>query len=69
MENVTLAVIYDELKKLEKLVYSVDQKIENFMGFEKISKAELVRLKKTSKEMANKSKSLSVIASEMGVNL
>lgn len=70
MENITLNVIYDELKSLERLVRKVDQKVEHFMGFETLSKKELAKLKVISKETTSQTgKSLSALAHELGVQL
>ena len=69
MENVTLNVIYEEIKKLETLVYKMDQKVENFMGLEIINENEMKKLKQISTEMKTKSKSLEQIAQETDVIL
>ena len=69
MENVTLDMLYDELKKIEQSVHRVDQKIENFMGFEKVSKKEVKRLDAISKETRKSSKTLDQLANELGVKL
>ena len=62
-------MLYDELKKIEQSVYRVDQKIENFMGFEKVSKKELKNLNTISKETRKSSKTVSQLANELGVKL
>lgn len=69
MENVTLDMVYEELKRIEKTVNKVDQKIENFMGFEHVSKEELKRLEKISQESKKSYKTLDQVADELGVTL
>lgn len=69
MENVTLNMVYEELKRIEKTVSKVDQKIENFMGFEQVSKKELKKLEKLSQESKKSYKTLNKVAEELGVTL
>ena len=69
MENVTLDIVYEELKKIEKTVQRVDQKIENFMGFERVPRKELAHLDKISKETRKSSKTLDRVARDLGVTL
>ena len=69
MENITLEVIYHELKKIEQLVYKMDEKVENFMGVELIPKKELEILKKTSKKTKSDHKPLSQLSNELGVEI
>ncbi|MEK6982171.1 MAG: hypothetical protein AABX38_04535 [Candidatus Micrarchaeota archaeon] len=69
MENVTLNVIYNEIKKLEKMVYVIDQKVENYRGLEILNQEEMKKLKQISKEMKTSSKSIKEFSKEMGVEL
>ena len=69
MENVTLDIVYSEIKKLEMAVKQVDEKVENFMGFFELDnkeKAELLRIKTDSKTI---SISLNKLADELKVGL
>ncbi|MBI5228186.1 hypothetical protein HY988_06360 [Candidatus Micrarchaeota archaeon] len=69
MENVTLNMLYEELKKIEKTVQRVDQKIENFIGFEAISKKEVENLNRISARSKKNYKPLDKLAQELEVKL
>ena len=69
MENVTINMVYEELKRIENTINKVDQRIENFMGFEHVSKKELKKLEKISEESKKSYKTLHQVAKELGVTL
>jgi hypothetical protein len=69
MENVTLDIVYNEIKKLELVVQRMDEKVENFMGFFALTKQERIKLLKLKSESKKTSVSINEFAKEMGVEL